>query len=424
MFSRCLSMLLFLSLGAVAWAANDVQPADDQCIECHSSFTDHLGDAARQYVDDIHAKNHLSCAACHGGDPTQEDGDRSMDPKKGFRGVPKRTEIPQLCARCHSDGAFMRTYNPSLRTDQLAQYWTSVHGKRLRAGDTRVAVCSDCHTAHSIRAASNPLSSVYALNIPATCGRCHADPQHMKPYGIPTSQLADYKASVHYQTLTGGDLSAPTCATCHGNHGAFPPGVNSVERVCGTCHAFQQQLFDQSPHKAAFEAKKIGTCVTCHSNHRIEHTRDSLLAAAQGSLCRKCHASNDRAGKVAQRMHADLTGLDASLRSAAEVVDRAERQGMEVSDARLILLNGHEKLIKARVDIHTMSPERAEQDTVEGRKFALQANQAGQQALAEYAFRRKGLALSLIAIAFVVGTLSLLIRSLEHPSRGGDSTRP
>lgn len=424
MFRRSLSMLLFLALGALPLTATDVQPAEDQCIECHASFTDHLGDSARQYRDDIHAKSRLSCAACHGGDPTQEDGDRSMDPKKGFRGVPKRAEIPQLCARCHSDGAFMRGYNPSLRTDQLTLYWTSVHGKRLRAGDTRVAVCSDCHTAHSIRPASSPISSVYPLKIPETCGRCHADPQYMKPYGIPTAQLADYRASVHYQTLTGGDLSSPTCATCHGNHGAFPPGVSSVERVCGTCHTFQEQLFDQSPHKAAFEAKKIGTCLTCHSNHRVERTHDTLLAMTQDSVCLKCHASDDRAGKAGQRIYTDLAGLDASLRSAGQVIDRAESAGMEVSDARLTLLSGNEKLIKGRVDVHTMSPERVEQDTAEGQKIAFQANQAGHQALAEYAFRRKGLALSLIAIALVVGTLSLLIRSLERPSTGGAPTRP
>jgi len=424
MFLRCLSTIVFLWLAALSSAAQDVKPPVDQCVDCHSSFAGHLGDSARQFPDDIHAKVGFTCVTCHGGDANEEDGDKSMDPKKGFRDAPKRTEIPQLCARCHSDGAFMRAYNPSLRTDQLAQYWTSVHGKRLRAGDKRVAVCTDCHGVHGIRPASSPLSSVHPLQIPGTCARCHADPEHMKPYGIPTNQLADYRASVHYHALTGGDLSSPTCATCHGNHGAAPPGAGSVERVCGTCHIFQQQLFDKSPHKSPWRAEKIATCLTCHDNHRVEHTRDAMLARVADSACVQCHTSDDDGGRTAQRIYADITELDASLRGAAAAIDRAERAGMEVGEARLTLSNGSEKLIKARVDVHTMSPAPVEEDTAEGRKFALQANQAGQQSLAEYAFRRKGLALSLVAIAFVVGTLWLLIRSLERPSVGGEVTRP
>ncbi len=365
-------------LAVLAWAAGDAKSAVDQCLECHASRKGRRGNAGREFRDDIHAKSGLTCAICHGGDPNEEDGDKAMDPKKGYRGVPKRSEIPQLCGRCHSDGALMRTYNPT-------QYWTSVHGQRLRAGDMNVAVCSDCHTPHSIRPGSSPLSSVYPLEIPATCARCHADSERMKPYRIPTTQLADYHASVHYQALKGGDLSAPTCATCHGNHGAAPPGVASVARVCGTCHTFQEQLFDQSPHRAPFQEKKI-------------------------------HASSDSAGQSAKRIYADLSGLNASLAKAAEVLDRAERAGMEVSEARVTLSNGNEKLIKARVDVHAMLPASVERDTSEGHKLALQADQAGEQALADYAFRRKGLALSLVAISFVVATLWLLIRSLERRS--------
>ncbi|MBI3670907.1 MAG: cytochrome c3 family protein [Acidobacteria bacterium] len=425
MFLRCLSTLVLLLLGALGAAAKDAKPVVNHCLECHAAFDGKLGDPARQFPDDIHATRGLTCADCHGGNPSQEDAEKAMDRKQGFRGVPKRSEIPQLCARCHSDGAFMRAYNPSLRTDQLTQYGTSVHGKRLRAGDTRVAVCSDCHSPHSIRPASSPLSTVHAPQIPMTCGRCHADPMRMKPYGIPTNQLDDYRGSVHYQTLTGGDLSAPTCATCHGNHGAAPPGVASIERVCGTCHVFQEQLFDQSPHKAPWQAAKIAACLTCHGNHRVEHTGDALLGTGGESLCLRCHAKDDAGGKTAQRIYADLTGLDSNLGDAAAVLDRAERAGMEVGEARLTLSNGREKLIKARVDVHTMIPARVEQNTEEGRKLALQAQQAGQQALAEYAYRRKGLALSLIAIAFVVGTLWLLIRSIERrPPAGEEVTRP
>ena len=74
-----------------------------------------------------------------------------MSRKAGFKGKIDRRQIPQLCGSCHSNPNLMRQYDPSLRTDQLAEYHTSVHGKRLAAGDTKVAVCIDCHSVHDIR---------------------------------------------------------------------------------------------------------------------------------------------------------------------------------------------------------------------------------------------------------------------------------
>ena len=62
----------------------------------------------------------------------------------------------------------------------------------------------------------------------------------MASHGIPMDQLALYKKSVHWHTLAEvGDISAPTCNDCHGNHGAVPPGVDSVGNVCGQCHAVE-----------------------------------------------------------------------------------------------------------------------------------------------------------------------------------------
>ena len=76
----------------------------------------------------------------------------------------------------------------------------------------------------------------------------------MKAYGIPTDQFAKYSTSVHHEALAvRGDLSAPTCTTCHGNHGAAPPGVDKVQNVCANCHAFQAQMYEKSSHIKAFQ---------------------------------------------------------------------------------------------------------------------------------------------------------------------------
>ncbi len=408
-----LSSVLLLLAGATICAQE--QPAQrprptDSCVDCHRTLED---EPSKLFLEDIHHLRGLSCAACHGGDPTAEDMPEAMNPARGFRGVPKRAQIPELCSHCHSDGAFMRAYNPSLRTDQLAQYRTSIHGQRLARGDTSVAVCTDCHSVHTIRPASSPVSTVHPLNLPQTCARCHADSALMAAYKIPTDQLAGYQASVHYQKLQAGDLAAPTCATCHGNHGAAPPGLASVERVCGTCHVFQQQLFDQSPHKAAWEGLGMATCITCHSNHRIEATRDALIGTDEQSLCVTCHVDGDPGWETAQNIHTALVTLDSSIQQARGILDRAERAGMEVGEARLTQAAAHEQLIKARVDVHAFNAPRVLETTQKGMELSRAARQAGEAALAEVAFRRKGLALSLIVIALVVLSLWLLIRELE-----------
>ncbi|HTK94787.1 MAG TPA: cytochrome c3 family protein, partial [Terriglobales bacterium] len=411
---RLSGLLLFLFILAAAPAAWSQQhpsapaPAapSSTCIDCHSSLDAPLKVTAEQHMSDIHGQKGLGCNDCHGGDPTSAD--NAMDPKKGFIGKPKRADIPKLCARCHSDGAYMRKYNPSLRTDQLAQYKTSIHGQRLAKGDTNVAVCTDCHGVHGIKPASDAQSKVNPLNVVSTCGACHADPAHMKPYGIPTDQVAGYNASVHHDALAvRGDLSAPTCVTCHGNHGAAPPGVSSVENVCSNCHVFQAQLFDGSPHKAAFAAAGMPGCVTCHSNHKIKHPDDAMLGSGSQSVCTNCHTGGDAGLQQAIAMHKDLSDLDSAIAKADALIDHAERSGMEVSQAKLSQTEARAALTKARVSIHSFSAAGIKADVQQGNKLAAADLAAGEQAMAERDYRRRGLGIAVLLILLTIGGLWL-----------------
>jgi len=92
-----------------------------------------------------------------------------------------------------------------------------------------------------------------------------------------------------------------------------------------------------------------------------------------------------------------------------------ERAGVDVSEGRLTEAGAREKLIKARVDVHAFNAQRVEETVGEGMKITAEVQAAGNEALAELAFRRKGLGLSLLAIGFVVLSLWLLIRHLERP---------
>lgn len=407
-----LAILTFYLLGSTALS---LAQSKSTCLDCHSGLDQPLGIAQEQYAADIHAEKGLTCASCHGGDPTTDDPEHAMGKAAGFRGHIAKRDVPQLCGKCHSDGAYVRQFNPSQRTDQWAQYATSQHGKHLAAGDTKVAVCTDCHGVHGIRPASDTRSPVHPLNVAKTCSKCHADAAYMAGYKIPTDQFAGYTQSVHYAAMTvRGDLSAPTCTTCHGNHGAAPPGVTSVENVCATCHVFQAQLFDKSPHKAAFASAGLPGCMSCHGNHKITHPTDEMLGAGQDAVCTNCHGPGTHPLLAAAAMRQQIAALRSAVERSDELLSRAERSGMEVGDARLQQSQAQDALTKARVDVHTFAtaPVKAEVDG--GLKITKATYAAGEKALRERDFRRKGLGVSLILILFVVAGLWLYIREIEQ----------
>jgi predicted CXXCH cytochrome family protein len=395
----------------------------DSCLKCHLEATGNervLG-PARDFQDDIHRAKGFDCTSCHGGD-RQVSGLASKDPARGYIGVPARQAVPAMCGKCHSDPEFMKRYNPALRVDQALEYETSVHGKRLRSHtDPKVAVCTSCHTAHSIRPASDPKSTVYPSRIPDLCGHCHADSTLMEGYQIPTDQLENYKTSVHWKAISEkGDLSAPACNGCHGNHGATPPGIASVQNVCGQCHSVMSDFFSQSPHAKAFAEKKMPACATCHSNHEILTTSDDMLGLGEESFCVRCHSADGKAGKAA----VEMLGLVRSLREAAdqagEILQRAEASGMEVSKDIFDLTEARNAIILARNSVHLASVDAVKKEVDRGLEIASTAHARGEKALKEYDFRRKGLAISLGIILAVIAGLVLAIRRLERRPAGGD----
>lgn len=400
----------FIFYGVIASPAAGA--AKDSCVACHSQLPGEFGKPARLFPADVHSQAGLSCADCHGGD-RNDDSMNAMSPAKSFRGAPAKAQVPEFCGRCHSDPRYMKRFNPGLRTDQVSEYFTSVHGKRLKQGDKKVAVCIDCHSVHNIMAPSDPRSPAYVTNVAETCARCHGDANYMKEYKIPTNQFELYKRSVHAAALAAGDTSAPTCSTCHGNHGATPPGVRSVANVCGTCHAMNEQLFEKSPHNAAFAQLGLPGCVQCHSNHGIVKPGDDWVGTGPKAVCITCHAKGDRGYATAQSIAADLDRLKTAYHQADEILNKAERSGMEVSSARVELTSAHSDLIEARVTVHDFNAGMVLKITKPGVEISHKAYSAGVAALHERDFRRKGLAISLLAILLVIAGLFLKIRQIE-----------
>jgi len=409
-----LAALLFLVFPGAARAAHE--PAGerpDTCTACHQAVGGPVAKPLEDRKADVHAAKGISCADCHGGDPARMDME-AMAKAKGFVGRPARRDVPRFCGRCHGDPAFMRPFNPAIRTDQFSQYQTSIHGKRLAAGDTKVAVCTDCHGVHSILPANNAQSRVFPVRVAETCGHCHGDAEYMKGYKIPTDQLANYRESVHGELLLKRqDLAAPTCNKCHGNHGAFPPEVTSIAGVCGQCHVINKDLFLQSPHHAAFDRRQLPECATCHSNHKILRTNDQMVGVGEKALCIRCHAPGSAGYKAAEQMGKTIAELGGAIDRGAAKLAEAERAGMEVSDAKYDFQNARTALIKARNEVHIFNPERLNKVAGPGIELAEKGYRAGQEALDELGYRKRWSLIPLAAILAVVVGLVLQIRRME-----------
>jgi len=409
-----LALMVLLMLFTVASAQKK-----SSCIECHVKLSDpRLSNPAKLFDNDIHRGRGLSCNDCHGGDPNADTSEAAKDPSKGYLGKPRTLDIPAYCGKCHSDANLMKKFNPSLRVDQENEYYTSVHGRLLKAGEQKVATCISCHTVHGIRAVSDPLSSVYPLNVADTCAKCHGNADYMRAFKIPSDQVTKFKTSVHAKALYNKqDLSAPTCNDCHGNHGAAPPGIASVANVCGQCHARQADLFQTSPHKAAFDQKGLAECIACHSNHDIATPSDQMIGSQQGALCVNCHTNGDKGITAAAHMRTRIDELIASINKSSEILSVAERKGMEVSKPKFDLKGATDALTHARVLIHSSSTSEVDKVVAPGLEVAGKGYQAGLDALAELSFRRKGLAVSLVFILFLALLVYLKIRQIETRQR-------
>lgn len=286
--------------------------AATSCVGCHSD-PDWVGEEGVEVVDglrhDAHAEAGLSCHDCHGGDPSTEvaeDMTAAMDPDHAanpYRGVPERGAVPEFCGRCHSDPSYMRRFQPDARVDQEREYRTSQHGLLLAEGDPKVATCVDCHGTHGIRPAEDPEARIHPRNVAETCRGCHGDPDYMQGYEledgrpIPVDQYARWRRSVHAAAMfEKEDLSAPTCNDCHGNHGALPPGLESIAFVCGQCHGREAELFRNGAKQAGFRTHNEylssvgeGGCTACHGEPKLA---EALAPLRTFSECSTCHGNH------------------------------------------------------------------------------------------------------------------------------------
>lgn len=355
-----------------------------------------------------HATESMHCTSCHGGNDQAAD-EKSAHAGGNWRGRIARRDQPALCATCHSDPKLMQPYD--LPVDQYALYRTSAHGRGLEAGDTRVAICSDCHGAHDILAASDPVSRIYVTNIPRTCGTCHGDSTLVRQRGM-KDVYREYLSSVHAKQLfDAGNLHSPTCVSCHGVHGAAPSEIADVNKVCGRCHTPERRFFLAGPHASGMSRKAMAECSSCHGDHAIGASEIDRLA----SSCVPCHAAGGREARLGEELLADYRSAEHEIVQAEQAVAKADAVPIATDDFKARVEEARTYLREAMTAAHAVK-----MDVMAA--YTVRARSTGEEVREEIEHELKNITLEKLALVvfwfYVIVTIGILRRFRDRKGVG------
>jgi class III cytochrome C family protein len=267
------------------------------CSRCHE-------EVGQQYQRSKHGQlltagdsNAPTCKECHGAHRVLG----KHDPES----VTFPTNVPDLCARCHREGQKAAVRYVGRQHEITQRYNESIHGKGLlKSGLTVTATCTSCHSAHLILPRSDPQSTVNPSNVPATCGACHHGIQEQFIQSVhsatvtrtgrdlPVCSDCHSAHSIRRTDESGFKLDImDKCGRCH---------EEIAKTYFDTYHGKVSRL----------GYTKTAKCYDCHGAHDILHVADPnshLSRANVVATCRKCHASATRrfAGYLTHATHHD-----------------------------------------------------------------------------------------------------------------------
>jgi hypothetical protein len=211
----------------------------------------------------------------------------------------------KLCLDCH----LKHPDNKSMFSKRLVDYEKSVHGQAILKGNSKAAVCVDCHGAHRLEKASVPTSVIHKNNVHEVCGKCHGD------------ITSEYMKSIHGQGVVKGFKDAPTCTYCHGEHNIhavpdvpeqafsksgmkFNVVIDNKMVFCVACHSDAEMMkkynlttiedsHDFMPNKV--KHWETVRCVDCHSSNEHPNMNHNILPRAETiKQCEECHSQNSK----------------------------------------------------------------------------------------------------------------------------------
>ncbi len=267
------------------------------CSKCHE-------EVGQQYQSSRHGQllakndpNAPNCKECHG--------THRVLGKHDPQSLSFPTNVPDLCARCHREGKKAAVRYTGRQHEIIERYTESIHGKGLlKSGLTVTATCTNCHSAHRELPQSDPESTVNPKNLPTTCGTCHHGIQeqfvqsvHATMVGktdkeLPVCSDCHTAHSIRRADADGFKLEIMSkCGRCHGEiaKSYFDTYHGKVSRLGYT---------------------KTAKCYDCHGAHdirKVTDPRSHLSRANVVATCQKCHAGATRrfAGYLTHATHHD-----------------------------------------------------------------------------------------------------------------------
>jgi cytochrome b subunit of formate dehydrogenase len=227
------------------------------------------------------------------------------------------------CANCHGQSR-IATLNGQQRTGMVAPTTQPlsadprpelhVTSEALDGSVHAGQSCVSCHTD------AETLPHKADLKSP-TCGAesgCHTGP------------VAGFMQGSHAEALAAGNPSAPTCATCHGDHQILkatdrksPTNPLNVVQICGDCHAKYTEPTTNGRTGDTMVAEYLGsvhgqavtkggmsiaaTCADCHDAHRVQPSTQPTSTVNRANIadtCGQCHTGLSE--KFSQSVHGEL----------------------------------------------------------------------------------------------------------------------
>jgi cytochrome b subunit of formate dehydrogenase len=286
----------------------------EACGRCHEA-------ASRAYAASAHGARPararqltLDCLTCH---------DLHVTAGSKPAGVELKLAQARLCESCHVKKAEVADQS-LLGAKFVSSFDQSVHGAALAAGHENSATCIDCHGAHAMNSAAVAGARINRLHIPETCARCHE------------KQAFEFNTSVHAAALAKGNLDAPVCTDCHGEHdirkhtdpSSPVHDTNLAQQVCAECHASVRlttkyglrsdtfKTFTDSYHGLADRggSVEVVNCASCHGVHAIKSQNDPTSSVYKGNLaktCGECHRGANKRFAIGA-VHASSSRRDTS----------------------------------------------------------------------------------------------------------------
>jgi cytochrome b subunit of formate dehydrogenase len=237
---------------------------NSDCLGCHGEKIDE-----KKFLTSVHATS--SCTSCH-------QNVTHIDQHEKTRGAKAEPESA-TCHRCHKKEA--------------AEHYAGAHYRHE-------IQCKDCHSdIHEMTAWKGD-----KVRVIQKCTTCHSDD--------------GYSASVHGQSVLGGNPDSATCSDCHGLH--LVPILKGEEsnivefrkgfhtEVCQKCHADKEMmernkvfLIATQTYYESYHGKVEGLgypgvvagCADCHGFHSILPPSDPKSLTSDARLvetCGNCHS--------------------------------------------------------------------------------------------------------------------------------------